>query len=151
MQKECSLVSKDMLNDCILDLPIEQQEMVTTIFNEAKCKSSKGRRYSLEWVYECLLMRIKGPKFYKKMRKENKLGRYIKKLHTAYGFQENTFQVMKEEAQYNKLNIYLIIIKYKLHINPSNYQKMNVKMAMQVCINLTNLQYLISLHYITKN
>lgn len=99
MQKECSLVSKDMLNDCILDLPIEQQEMVKTIFNAAKCKSSKGRRYSLEWVYECLLMRIKGPKLYRKMRKENKLGRYIKKLHTAYGFQENTFQVMKEKAQ----------------------------------------------------
>lgn len=96
-----------MLNDCILDLPIEQQEMVKTIFNAAKCKSSKGRRYSLEWVYECLLMRIKGPKLYRKMRKENKLslpsektlGRYIKKLHPAYGFQENTFQVMKEKAQ----------------------------------------------------
>lgn len=62
-------MSKDMLNDCILDLPIEQQEMIKTIFDAAKCKNSKGRRYSLEWVYECLLMRIKGPKLYRTMRK----------------------------------------------------------------------------------
>jgi len=53
-----------------------------------------------------LVNAYQGTKIIQKNEKKNKLplpsetlGRYIKKLHPAYGFQENTFHVMKEKAQ----------------------------------------------------
>lgn len=106
-QDECKLVSKQSIDNCITTLPIEQQELVKSVISAAKCKTVR-RRYSLDWVYECLLMRIKGPKLYKQLRRENKLllplkktlGRYIKKLCPTYGFLENTFHIMKDKAQY---------------------------------------------------
>ncbi|KAK3910722.1 DNA transposase, partial [Frankliniella fusca] len=86
----------------INSLPSEQQELVRNIFMAAKCKDSKGRRYSRGFIYDCLIMRIKGHALYKKLIRDNKLplpsektlNKYMKGLKAEYGFQDNIFKVM---------------------------------------------------------
>lgn len=71
-QDECNLITKQTIDDCIANIPMVQQELVKAIISVTKCKSI-GRRYFLDWIYECLLINIKGPKLYKKLRVKNKL------------------------------------------------------------------------------
>lgn len=100
-------LSQTQLSTYTEKLPEKQKEVVYACFNAAKNKSAKGRRYTTTWVYECLLMRIKSPKLYRKMRKDNilplpsytTLQRYIKQLHPVYGFSEATFEVMGLKAK----------------------------------------------------
>jgi len=56
-------------------------------------------------MYECILMRYKGPALYRKLRRENTLPlpsprtiqRYIQKLNPAYGFQTATFELLAKK------------------------------------------------------
>ncbi|KAK0156907.1 hypothetical protein PV327_011539, partial [Microctonus hyperodae] len=71
MEKEkekCTSASKTIIDREILSLPPIQQESVRACFAAAKLKNSRQRRYSIEWVYECLLMRIKSPSVYERLR-----------------------------------------------------------------------------------
>lgn len=62
-------------------------------------------RYSNDWVYECILMKIKGPALYENIRRDNilplpslsTLQRYIQQLQ-PYGFQESVFKIIEENA-----------------------------------------------------
>ncbi|XP_074093766.1 uncharacterized protein LOC141524021 [Cotesia typhae] len=44
------------------------KEAVRACFQAAKVKNKKQRRYTIEWVYECLMVLIKGPAVYEKLR-----------------------------------------------------------------------------------
>ncbi|KAE8738109.1 hypothetical protein FOCC_FOCC016419 [Frankliniella occidentalis] len=96
----------ETINDIIKDLPEEQQLLVKTCFEAAKCEK-KGRRYDSEWIYECLLMRISAPKLYRKLCTENKLPlphirtlrRYMKNISPTYGFNENILQALSSRAE----------------------------------------------------
>lgn len=106
-KKKYDQISHTQLKLHINKLPKIQQEAVNACFNAVKFKSSRGRRLTTNWIYECLLMRIKSPKSYCKMRKDNilplpsytTLQRYIKKLYPTYGFSEVTFQIMGLKAK----------------------------------------------------
>ncbi|CAG9824958.1 unnamed protein product [Phaedon cochleariae] len=54
------------------DLPEIQQEMIRACCKAATSRKN-GIRYTLEWVYSCILMKIKGPKLYHHMRENNLL------------------------------------------------------------------------------
>lgn len=54
----------------IKDLPQSQQEMIRTCCKAGQCKK-KGNRYTLDWVYSCILMKIKSTKLYNHMRENN--------------------------------------------------------------------------------
>ncbi|KAK3929508.1 DNA transposase [Frankliniella fusca] len=94
------------LNEYIQNWPVCWQNAVLACVNAAKVKSSKGRRYTTQWIYECQLLRIKSLSLYKKMLRDGflplpslrTLQRYMKKLSPAYGFQENTFAMLRERA-----------------------------------------------------
>ncbi|KAK3910738.1 Transmembrane protease serine 9 [Frankliniella fusca] len=93
-EKLAKVPDKD-IEKIVLSVPQGQQELVRNIFKCSKV-SLKGRRYTIEWIYECLLMKIKGPALYRKLRRENKLplpsprtlNRFIRKLRPKWGFQE---------------------------------------------------------------
>ncbi|KAK3927029.1 Transposable element P transposase [Frankliniella fusca] len=102
---KCAELPKKQREHLISTVPQEQQELLRNVFNCSKT-SLKGRRYTIEWIYECFLMKIKSPTLYRKLRRENKLPlpsprtlrRYIQKLRPQWGFQENTFSLLKEKA-----------------------------------------------------
>lgn len=69
-------------------------------------------RYSNEYIYQCILMKIKGPALYRKMCRDNilplpsqtTLQNYIKNLKPAYGFQENVFEILEEKVKLLDVN-----------------------------------------------
>ncbi|KAE8738587.1 hypothetical protein FOCC_FOCC015933 [Frankliniella occidentalis] len=65
---ECSYQEKDILEKAISKLPEAQQEAVRACFEAATRKGPSGWRYTPEWVYKCLLMRIKDRKLYEHIR-----------------------------------------------------------------------------------
>lgn len=82
--------------------------VVKAVIMAAKCTNSKSRRYSNDWMYECILMRIKSPSLYRQMLRDDTLPlpsfrqvqRYIQKLKPQFGFHEPTFKLMEEKAQH---------------------------------------------------
>lgn len=67
-------------------------------------------RYETQWVYECLLLRIKSRKTYEHLRRRrilvlpdaSTLNRYIKKIEGCYGFQSSIFKIIKEKTLHMK-------------------------------------------------
>ena len=105
-RQKYAAIDEHALNHKILILPELQQESVRACFNASKVKSPKQRRYSIDWVYECLLMRIKSSKLYDHIRSRNilplpckhTLSRYIKKLNPNFGFQNAVFECLRLKA-----------------------------------------------------
>ncbi|XP_050062945.1 uncharacterized protein LOC126552296 [Aphis gossypii] len=136
MIKKYDNLSQTQLSSYINYPPEKQKEVVYACFNAAKNKSTKGRRYTVTWIYECLLMRIKSPKLYRKTRKDNTLPlpsyttlqRYIKKIHPVYGFSEAAFEVMglktKDMSEMERHGC-LLLDKMKLSETPS-FQRSNL-------------------------
>ena len=99
-------IDQENLKSYLETMPPKWQTAVLACVSAAKAKSSQGRRYTTQWVYECQLLRIKSLSLYKKMLRDNflplpslrTLQRYMRKLKPAYGFQENTFTMLKEKS-----------------------------------------------------
>lgn len=95
-----------VIEDHIEKLPPKQKEAIRTCLKAGKAKAPSGHRYSIDWVYECMLLRIKGPKLYRKMQRDKllplphvrTLQRYMKKLSPTYGFNENVLEMMRRKA-----------------------------------------------------
>lgn len=107
------------MNDAISKLPINQQLPVQACFTASKAKNIKDLRYTTQWVYECLLLRIKSKKTYNHLRNHNiltlpcidTLNRYIQAIKGCYGFQENTFKLLKEKsAKFESSHVHGILI-----------------------------------------
>lgn len=96
----------------IESLPRPQKEIVKACFKKCTLKSPFGMRYSNEYIYQCILIKIKGQALYKKLRRDNTLPlpspttlqNYIKNLKPAYGFQENVFDTLKEKVKQLDVN-----------------------------------------------
>lgn len=110
LRVKCAVTQEKLLNEKIETLPPEQQKNVRACFKAAACPK-KGVRYTKQWIYECLLMRIKNRKLYEHLRSRNILAlphvdtlhKYIRKTDSAYGFNDATFQCLKEKS--NQLSI----------------------------------------------
>ena len=102
---KCKKIKREKLREVISDLPKVQQTMVLACHQAATCKGPTGRRYETNWIYECVLMRIKNPSLYRNMREKKilplpdrtTLGRYMKKLHPMYGYQDTLFFVLQKK------------------------------------------------------
>ncbi|XP_015176595.1 PREDICTED: uncharacterized protein LOC107066462 isoform X2 [Polistes dominula] len=71
LQKQCAEIKGEILSEKIADLPALQQQTVRNCLIAAKAKGAKQRRYSVEWVNECLLMNAKSSSLYEYIRKKN--------------------------------------------------------------------------------
>ena len=108
------LISSQKLEDIIKDFTPKQKVMVRACVMAAKAKGPTGMRYTKEWVYECMLLRIKSPKLYRSIRRDKDrllplpsiqtLQRYMEQLRPIYGFQENVFSMLGEKAKYIRLS-----------------------------------------------
>jgi len=103
---QCKKKSEAAVNEAIASLPQAQQEAVRACFSAAKRKGPSGRRYTTEWIYECLLMRIKDKKLYDHIRKHEILvmpctttmNGYLRNYGGCYGFQPQTLELMKTKS-----------------------------------------------------
>ncbi|XP_043282484.1 uncharacterized protein [Venturia canescens] len=104
LKRSCSRIEKETLEKNIALLPEAQKQAVRTCLETAKVGNRKGRRYAIEWMYECLLMRIKNSGLYDHIRERKilplpcreTLSRYIRRISSsAYGFQTAIFEGMK--------------------------------------------------------
>ena len=94
------------LQEKIDQLPnIFQKQLVKTALISSTIHP-KRRRYPMDYIYECILMRIKSKKLYDHIRNRNllplpckeTLKNYIENLESEFGFQESVFHVMKEKC-----------------------------------------------------
>lgn len=110
LKNSFSKLKEKKLDSMIKDLPQNQQEAVKICFKACSAQSGHGIRYTTNWVYECVLMKIKSPALYQKIYREKilpvpstvTLRRYIKKLKPAYGFQTSTFKMLEEKTKHMK-------------------------------------------------
>ncbi|XP_074114811.1 uncharacterized protein LOC141537612 [Cotesia typhae] len=106
LKHQCAVIKDSVIEEEIADLPEAQKQAVRACFQAAKVKNSKQRRYTIEWVYECLMIRIKGPAVYDKLRErqilplpcKDTLNRYINKLDSAFGFPKAIFDTLRLKA-----------------------------------------------------
>lgn len=99
-------ISEDDFAVKVANLPPKQKEAVCHIFRASSRKSLKGLKYSTEWILECLIMRMKSPKLYEHLRRENiltlpgktTLKKYLKSYKTGFGFNAKVFDVLKEKT-----------------------------------------------------
>ena len=106
LKKEVVESHKTALTKEIEKLPEIQQEVVKCFFQSIDLKDATQRRYSLEYIYECLLLRIKGPSVYEHIRNKeimvlpckDTLNKYIGRLDANYGFQPVVFEGLLKRA-----------------------------------------------------
>ncbi|KAE8743485.1 hypothetical protein FOCC_FOCC010908 [Frankliniella occidentalis] len=107
LYERCQLVKREKLKEQIKMLPITQQVMILTCFRAARIRGPSGMRYEADWVYQCLLMRIKSPSLYRHIQarkimplpSRSQINSYMKKMRPAYGFQQSLFSVLGQKTQ----------------------------------------------------
>ena len=90
----------------ILDGLTEIQQEVVRHFINFSNKKSHLRRYTVEWILECLLLRIKSKALYEHMRNSGilplpssqTLDKYIGNIDRTFGFQDAVFDSLKIRA-----------------------------------------------------
>ncbi|KAH7979238.1 hypothetical protein HPB49_008804 [Dermacentor silvarum] len=106
MKEENCKLSNEAFLGRIKELPQKQQEGALHMFKAAKRKNIRGMRYSKEWILECLIMRMKGPKLYEDMRRQKilvlpskvTLQKYMRSYRTGFGFNAKVMSVLKEKT-----------------------------------------------------
>ncbi|XP_040074289.1 uncharacterized protein LOC115313165 [Ixodes scapularis] len=108
-KKDLEQLSSEKLNDVLkkLALPEPQQMLLRECISAAKCTSSKGRRYTDDWLLLCLLLHIRSPAGYRLLRENDVLPlpcvktirRYIAIVGIKCGFDVNFFAVLKRKLQ----------------------------------------------------
>ncbi|KAH6939140.1 hypothetical protein HPB50_016112 [Hyalomma asiaticum] len=106
MKNANSKITEDALKSKLETLPSKQKEAAMHMFAAAKRKGMRGMAYSKSWILECVIMKMKGPKLYEHMRKQNiltlpaksTLSNYLKSYRTGFGFNPKIFEVIKEKT-----------------------------------------------------
>lgn len=104
-EKELSDTRKNVIKAEISKLPENQQELVQHCFKFSTiCPTS--RRYSIDWIYTCILMRSLGSRLYDRIRKLKimplpcitTINKYIQNIRLRFGFQQSIFETLKLTA-----------------------------------------------------
>ncbi|XP_018313647.1 uncharacterized protein [Mycetomoellerius zeteki] len=132
---QCAKADIQAIETAMMKLPLNQRLCVKTCFEAAKANGKHGVRYTTDWIYEYLLLRIKSKKVYNHLRRHNlmalpsadTLNNYMKTIKGCYGFQESTFRLLKEKMLKMELSDVrgaLLLDEMKLSkavaFNPSN-------------------------------
>lgn len=115
----------------------KHKEVVKACIMSAKVKNKKNRRYTQDWMYNCILWRIKSGALYRKMLRDDTLPlpslrtiqRYIRKIKPMFGYDQAIFDMMAkkcpdipEAGRHGKsCTMYIhILLTYLIHkINPN--------------------------------
>lgn len=108
IKNNCSKSNAEDIQRNCESLPKAQQLAVQACFELSKLKDARGMRYTNQWIYECILLRIKSKKTYDHLRNHKilalpttkTLSRYIQSIKGTYGFQNSTFEILKQKTQF---------------------------------------------------
>lgn len=103
--QECSKKKKETVEEAIKNLPPNQQEAVKACLQASTREGPSGRRYTIEWIYECILMKIKSSSLYQHIRDHeilplpcmSTIRGYLKHFSGAYGFNPGTFEMLSKK------------------------------------------------------
>ncbi|KAK3925973.1 Transposable element P transposase, partial [Frankliniella fusca] len=153
--KDLLKVKQKRVEEILSLLPEEQRPLVQACFDAARHENKKNRRYTTQFIYECILMRIKAPGLYEKLRDDNKLAlpshrtllRYMKALRPAFGFQENHFfGHIRGACGSNQhpdprmfINVYRLLMTYSL-IKPPRGSNVTGGQVMDTMLQLKDLK-----------
>ena len=109
MKQKCAKVRTEAVEEAIKNLESEsQKEAVRACFNSSKVTDKRGLRYTTDWIYECLLLKIKSPRAYNHLRDRKILALpspqllkiYTSKIRAAYGYDDATFKLLKKKTEH---------------------------------------------------
>ena len=63
LKNEFSKLKEETVDNMIKTMPLKQQQVIKMCFKACLAQSKHGIRYTHNWVYECILMKIKSPHF----------------------------------------------------------------------------------------
>lgn len=106
IKSECAATADEVLAKKISSLSPKQQLAVRQCFEASKRKSLRGMKYDKEWMLECILLKMRSPKLYQYMRRQNILAlpsettlrKYTAQYRSGYGFNEKMLSVLKKKA-----------------------------------------------------
>lgn len=107
LQEKCAQTKQEVISEAIKHLLKVEQLAVEACFQAAKVKQPRGVRNNRQWVYECILLRIKSPGGYKHLRNHKilalpslqTLDRCMRRMKSSYGFDENVFKALKVKTE----------------------------------------------------
>ena len=107
MKDKWNNIEDNLVEEIVKSLPEEQKEIVRMFMKNSKLLNSKSARYTLKWMYECLLIRIKSPKTYEHLRNHKllplpcakTLQKYLSAMDSAYGFNTTLFEMLKVKSK----------------------------------------------------
>lgn len=106
MQERNAAIQTEALDKHIMCLPPRQQEAVKQCFAAAKVKNH-GQRYTKNWILECIIMKMKSPRLYEHLRKNNILSlpskatlmRYMASYRTCFGFNKKVLEIERKDGE----------------------------------------------------
>lgn len=106
IKSECAATAEDVLVEKLSFLSPKQQLAVRQCFEASRRKSPRGMKYDKEWILECILLKMRSPKLYQYMRRQNilvlpsetTLRKYTAQYRSGYGFNEKMLSVLEKKA-----------------------------------------------------
>ncbi|KAH7945825.1 hypothetical protein HPB49_016037 [Dermacentor silvarum] len=106
MKSECAATAEEILSEKLSFLSPKQQLAVRQCFEASRRKSPRGMKYDKEWILECILLKMRSPKLYQYMRRQNILAlpsettlrKYTAQYRSGFGFNEKMLNVLKQKV-----------------------------------------------------
>ncbi|XP_040073445.1 uncharacterized protein LOC120845949 [Ixodes scapularis] len=100
-------ISSSVLEEKIRSLPPKQRLAVRTCFEAASRKSSRGMAYDMQWVLECILMRMRSPQLYEYVRRhkiialpsKSCLDKHMQGFKSTFGFNTSVFSALEKKTR----------------------------------------------------
>ncbi|KAK8785529.1 hypothetical protein V5799_008105 [Amblyomma americanum] len=107
MEAKNRTIAEEEFTAKVSTFPSKQREAVLRMFKASSRKSQKGMKFSIEWVLECLIMKMKSARLYEHLRRENILAlpskttlrKYLKRYKTGFRFNSKVLDVLSEKAR----------------------------------------------------
>ncbi|XP_023244756.1 uncharacterized protein LOC111642617 [Centruroides sculpturatus] len=106
-QENTELKMKQLSADKLDSLPPRQKLIIEHMLKACHIKSKKGMRYDINWLLDCLLLKIRSPSLYEFLRNndylplpcQSTLHQYIRGINAKFGFDEDLFVVLKTKLE----------------------------------------------------
>ncbi|XP_067121275.1 uncharacterized protein [Centruroides vittatus] len=106
-QENAELKIKQLSADKLDSLPPRQKLVIEHMLKACHIKSKKGMRYDINWLLDCLLLKIRSPSVYEFLRNndylplpcQSTLHQYIRGINAKFGFDEDLFVILKSKLE----------------------------------------------------
>lgn len=106
MKKATAATAEEVLEQKLKCLLPKQQLAVKQCFEAARRKNTRGMTYDREWILECILLKMRSPKLYEYIRRQNiltlpgrtTLRKYMSSYMGSFGFNERMLDTLKKKT-----------------------------------------------------